>query len=76
MNLLPENLKEGDLDLGPINVKKNPFLNGVYEAGSSSDFSSSSSETKENGVPAFHSGEKLDISKNPFLNGQYATTGT
>jgi hypothetical protein len=66
INLLPGGAKEGDFALQPIDVKKNPFLNGVYEAGSSADFSTSSSETKSTGVPSTSS---IDLSKNPFLNG-------
>lgn len=63
----------------PIDVKKNPFLNGQIESGSvSSSFASSfssSAEAKSDGVPAFHSGASLDLSKNPFLKGQFATAG-
>lgn len=65
--------------LGPIDVKKNPFLNGQIGSGSiSSSFASSFSssvETKSDGVPAFHSGANLDLSNNPFLKGQFATAG-
>lgn len=63
----------------PIDVKKNPFLNGQIGSGSvSSSFASSfssSAEAKSNEVPAFHSGTNIDLSNNPFLKGQFATAG-
>ncbi|KAG5875828.1 hypothetical protein JTB14_017259 [Gonioctena quinquepunctata] len=80
------NVKGGSEGFGAIDVKKNPFLNGVYEVGSPASFASSSSSssgfsasssagTKSDGISAFHSGASIDVSNNPFLNGQFATAG-
>ncbi|XP_049824987.1 uncharacterized protein LOC109605766 isoform X2 [Aethina tumida] len=49
----------------PIDIKNNPFLNGVYEKNKAS-----SGATKNSG---FHTGASLDLSNNPFINGKYAT---
>nr|XP_023020675.1 mediator of DNA damage checkpoint protein 1-like [Leptinotarsa decemlineata] len=54
--LLSSNQKGGNADLGAIDVKKNPFLNGVYEVGSpasfASSFSASSSSSSSSGLLA------------------------
>lgn len=84
INVIP-GVKVAEAHFDPIDVKKNPFLNGDFQSGavtSSSSFSASSSGcsvcsggSKAGGIAAFHTGTKIDITNNPFLSGQIATAG-
>nr|CAH7761644.1 unnamed protein product [Callosobruchus chinensis] len=55
-------------NLPPIDIKKNPFLNGAIQSNS---LAHGQGSKVEGGGHAFHSGASIDISKNPFLNGEF-----
>lgn len=84
INVIP-GVKVAEAHFDPIDLKKNPFLNGEFQAGavtSSSSFSAASSGcsacssgANSGGIAAFHTGTKIDITNNPFLSGQIATAG-